>query len=452
MTLPKLCRGIFYCLFSFVGLLALIAVGWFAVAWDESQIRGAREPYLVMSGSDRMTVRWVTDEPGHGKVFYGTAPDQLTSSVSEARANYDHRATLSGLKPATRYYYRIKHNGKWLGKQAEWFYTAPNSGDEHVSRFWVLGDPGIAGPTQASVRDAALSWLLLNEREQGGYLDLVLTTGDNAYTNGTNQEFSRSFFNPYRTILKNIPVWPTFGNHDARRWAFYKLFDRPTQGELGGVASNDKSYFSFDYGQTHFIFLDSQYGDSSEDSPMLKWLISDLAYNTQPWTIVLFHHPPYTASSHNSDDYKDSKGRMSRMRSNVLPLLEAASVDLVITGHSHTYERSHLLQGHYGLSTSFHESMIVSQPQETAIGTPVYYKRPQATPSGTIYMVLGSSGEAFPSRSHPVTAYANDEPGSVVIDSEREQLQAYFINNKGQIRDHFIMRKEAASVGNVALR
>ena len=37
------------------------------------------------------------------------------------------------------------------------------------------------------------------------------------------------------------------------------------------------------------------------------------------------------------------------MRQNALPILEADGVDLVLTGHSHSYERSFLLDGHYGV-------------------------------------------------------------------------------------------------------
>ena len=44
------------------------------------------------------------------------------------------------------------------------------------------------------------------------------------------------------------------------------------------------------------------------------------------------------------------------MRQNVLPILEAHGVDLFLTGHNHSYERSYLLDGHHGPSSSFDAS------------------------------------------------------------------------------------------------
>jgi 3',5'-cyclic AMP phosphodiesterase CpdA len=67
---------------------------------------------------------------------------------------------------------------------------------------------------------------------------------------------------------------------------------------------------------------------------MLTWLQADLESTTQDWIIALWHHPPYTKGSHNSD----TETELIEMRQNVLPILEAGGVDLVLTGHSHCYE------------------------------------------------------------------------------------------------------------------
>ena len=67
------------------------------------------------------------------------------------------------------------------------------------------------------------------------------------------------------------------------------------------------------------------------------------------WIVVMLHHPPYTKGNHDSD----VKQNEIRVREKFVPLFEAAGVDLVLSGHSHSYERSRLINGHYGLSTDF---------------------------------------------------------------------------------------------------
>jgi hypothetical protein len=52
---------------------------------------------------------------------------------------------------------------------------------------------------------------------------------------------------------------------------------------------------------------------------------------------------------------------MHYMRENVLPILEKHSVDMVLSGHSHSYERSHLLHCHYGDSTTFKQEMVLGR-------------------------------------------------------------------------------------------
>ena len=82
---------------------------------------------------------------------------------------------------------------------------------------------------------------------------------------------------------------------------------------------------------------------------MMTWLNADLADTTAQWIVAFFHHPTYTKGTHDSD----REGRLVDMRQNFLPILEAGGVDLILTGHSHVYERSYFVDGHYGQSASF---------------------------------------------------------------------------------------------------
>ena len=74
---------------------------------------------------------------------------------------------------------------------------------------------------------------------------------------------------------------------------------------------------------------------------MYTWLEADLMANTQDWLIAYWHHPPYSRGSHDSD----TTHQMFQMRERFVALLEDYGVDLVLTGHSHAYERSMLIDG-----------------------------------------------------------------------------------------------------------
>ena len=434
---PKLLIGL-------VLLIAVAAVSWFTIALSESEVDGDRAPYLQMAGPDRITLRWGTATAGRGEVYYGEQLDQLQHSERETKRAKNHRVILRGLKPDSRYYYRVKQDGNWLMPQPEWFYTSPKAGATTPTRIWVIGDPGEPGQVHYRVTDVAHKWLEAHPRPGRPPLDFILTTGDNAYPNATNAQYASGFFKPFGSFLKNVTVWPAFGNHDARRWVFYRIFDRPQEGEFGGVPSHDKAYFSFDYAQTHIIILDSEHGDLSKTSPMLAWLKQDLQQTRQPWVIVDFHHPPYTAGTHNSDNPNDSAARMVKVRENVAPILDQAGVDLVLSGHSHDYERSPLIDCHYGLSSTFEPWMIKDKGVKTATGE-TQYRKPHTGLSpydGTMYLVLGSSGEGNkPNHLHPAMALNSDQPGSMFIDIQGQTLTGRYLTDRGEVVDTFSITK-----------
>jgi hypothetical protein len=125
----------------------------------------------------------------------------------------------------------------------------------------------------------------------------------------------------------------------------------------------------------------------STTGAMLTWLTRDLAANRQPWIIAFWHHPPYSKGSHNSD----TETQLIEMRTNVLPILEANGVDLVLSGHSHAYERSKLIGGHYGLSTTLAADMIKDGGSGRPETTGAYAKA--TDPYRAVYAVAGSSGQ-----------------------------------------------------------
>lgn len=428
-------------------VLLLAIVVWQAWLYvDDATYHGARAPYLQMQSADGVTIRWQSEEPVVGVVRYGKTPEVLDRQFEEPERDTEHEIRLSGLEPDTRYWYAVGSAGgiAYGGGVDHWFMTAPVPGSERPVRIWVQGDPGRALPTTLAGKEAVLDWVERHPRPGLPALDLWLTTGDNAYRYGRNSEFQRHLFEPYTDLLRNVPYWPAHGNHDSRRWAFYRIFSFPENGEAGGTPSGDEHFFSFDYGQAHFVFLDSHATDRSVNGEMLSWLKLDLAATRQPWLIAVFHHPPYSKGSHNTDDPDNSGGRMFEMRENVLPVLESAGVDLVLSGHSHVYERTYQLNCHYGPSASLEPWMIV----DMGMGNEPPYRKPAGlTPnSGTVYNVIGSS--AYADRGpmdHPAMAVAKRELGSLLLDIDGNTLEGRFITPKGEVLDHYRIVKEGAA-------
>jgi len=430
-------------------IVVAYAAGRLSVVFFGSQLTGERAPYVQMLTQDSVTVQWQTRENRMGVLKYGLQPDNLNYTLLEDAVDKVHTITAHGLKPDTRYYYSTGDISGYKDPDPEydWFHTMPKAGSKKSTRIWVIGDSGQPGEVSVAVRDAMLNWIDEHPRKDNEYLNLWLGLGDLAYRSGTNEQFQAALFDTYPNILRNQSLWPVYGNHDARRWTYFKLFTLPENGEAGGVPSGTENYYAIDYENIHLVMLDTTDSSLKPDSDMLTWLKNDLSLNTKQWLIAAFHHPPYSKGTHDSDRETDSEARMLKVRENVLPILEAAAVDVVLSGHSHMYERSYLMDCHYGDSSEFSDSNIVS----TGInGQNREYRKPEnnIAHSGAVYVVAGSSSKVDTGPlDHPVMAVSMEEAGSLVIDVDGNRLTSRFINDKGEVRDEFSIQKEDGFVG-----
>ena len=172
---------------------------------------------------------------------------------------------------------------------------------------------------------------------------------------------------------------------------------------------------------------------------MLQWLEADLASTAQDWVIAFFHHPPYS-DGHDSDMADD----LIAVREQVAPVLEAGGVDLVLNGHSHSYERSFLLNGHYGKSETLTPEMVLDPGDGREDGDGAYIKpNPGIVPnSGTVYAVAGNAGQLTGLKlEHPVMIASRFELGSMILDISANRLDARSVNDQGAINDHFTIIK-----------
>lgn len=451
------------------GLIVLLLIGLYIPArFLDVSLGGiydaARAPYLQMAGPDSIIIHWQTARPQIGVVRIGKKPNQVLNVFKESRADDEHRIKITGLQPGTRYYYSVgtRYYSIYQGEDY-WFKTSPGvdnsrlAKNKPVTRFWVTGDQGLAGDIQNQVRDAMLSWIkaqpLKTDSGKKVNPDFWLTTGDNAYRSGSNQQFQDNFFTPYASILKHTPVWPVYGNHDARRRVFFNIFSFPTRAELGGFPSATEKYYSFDYANVHVVVLDSQSSRIQKNSRMLRWLKKDLALTKLPWLIAVFHHPPYSKGTHNSDNPADSFNRMQNIRRYVLPVLEKAGVDVVLSGHSHMYERSWFMRCHYGNSDSFGIKNILDRKPQGSFGSmenrlqqiaQSYRKAASglSANAGTVYITLGSSAKLDEGElNHVAMPVSLGKAGSMIFDVVGNKLSANFITESGEIADSFTIVK-----------
>lgn len=426
----------------FCAILLLLA-GAISPLYADSLERG---PYLQMGTPESITIRWRTDVASASSVQYGndlgTFPQ---NTVTDPAITTEHEVTLSGLSPDSLYYYAVlDSSGAVLSGEdnAHFFITAPPVGMNNTTRAWIIGDSGTANANAAAVYSAFQS------RAGPDYTDLWIMLGDNAYNDGTDTEYQAAVFDMYPELLKQSPLWATLGNHDghtadsaSQSGPYYDIFTLPTNGEAGGVPSGTEAYYSFDYGQIHFICLDSYETNREPGSAMMTWLESDLQATNRKWIVAFWHHPPYTKGSHNSD----SESALIDMRENALPILESYGVDLVLSGHSHSYERSYLLDSHYGLSTTLDPAtMIVDGGNGDPDSDGGYLKNDLIKDPnlGAVYVVAGSSGKTSGgSLDHPAMFASINTLGSMLLEVTSSEMRAIFIDQNNTIRDSFSIIK-----------
>lgn len=401
-----------------------------------------RAPYLQSATEDSIVVVWRTDADPPPSVCWGPAPDRLDTLAPGRVVRYGAvdqiEVPIGGLDPSTTYWYAVGQGAcppAAPADPAHHFTTAPPRGTSVGFRFWLVGDSGTGGSAQRNVFDA------MRAEAADRPPDLFVHVGDMAYDSGTTSEFDDNFYAVYAPLLSNTPVWPAMGNHEGgssdsgtESGPYYEGYVLPTDGHAGGVPSGTEAYYAFDYANVHFIVLDSHDSPRTPTGAMVQWLEMDLAATAAEWVIAYFHHPPYTDGTH-----QDDESRQEDMRRMVLPVLEAAGVDLVLAGHSHIYERSYLLRGgyHAGLPGGGATAAIVDMGDGRPDGDGAY-----RADDGTLYVVAGHGGAGVGGTGrHPLMAVTEIANGSCLVDVEGGLLTVRNVRADGAITDEVVLVK-----------
>lgn len=264
------------------------------------------KPYVMKITPTSARVAWVSqgDVPDGGVTIVGDATvhapklTKLPDTICRM-----HSVVLEGLQPGRAYEYRVSCGGQEVHGS---FQTAP--GGPAPFTFCVIGDTQSYNP--------GLQPLLDNMARENA--ELIVHVGDITDRGDMWGEWKASFFDPGWGYLQKAVFAPAYGNHDGGRY-FPLLLDLP------------KFWYSFDYGDAHFVILDSYGGGAGGPgrAAQLKWLKDDLAANKQKWTFVALHVPMVATSSDVKWFGKDD----------FLPLLEQHGVDIVFSGHHPHYRR-----------------------------------------------------------------------------------------------------------------
>ena len=232
---------------------------------DPEEIQILRGPYLQSGTTSSMVIKWKTNKPVSSKVLYGTHSDNLNKSIEDSAVVVDHEIRINGLKEYTKYYYAVGTEDNMLIEDDPTYYfiTSAEQDLEEVVHIWAIGDLGTGDREPEKVREAYMKF------RRDHHTDVWLMLGDIAYYSGKDEEFQKGIFgDTYKYMMRNTVIWPTPGNHDMRSadsqtesGPYYDVFTVPIRGEAGGEPSSTEAYYSFNYGDIHFISMDS------EDSP-----------------------------------------------------------------------------------------------------------------------------------------------------------------------------------------
>lgn len=325
--------------------------------------------------SSSMAVMWAsTASAPNSDVFYSTSPQLsggATTHVTGVKTSYDfnypgkanysspllHSAVLTGLSPRTQYFYKVGDSASSKFSAVFNFTTMPARGDTVPFSLGVIGD---LGGTADSI--ATMEHLIANP-----HLELILLAGDLSYADCTATKWDDwgNMVQPL-TSARALHVGP--GNHEIEYiagdtgtelfLAFQSRYvmpgDKPAQrGEIvwmdpsyqgccpsAFISQYDygSSYYSFDLGMAHVVFL-NPYSPTSKDSLQFAWLLKDLSTVDRavtPWIVVVTHCPMYNSNKAHHDEHQTVL-----MLANMETLFYDHGVNIIFAGHVHAYERSH---------------------------------------------------------------------------------------------------------------
>jgi calcineurin-like phosphoesterase family protein len=241
---------------------------------------------------------------------------------------------------------------------------------------------------------------------------------------GSTAQNWRDLLSVTEPINRLAPFMPIPGNHDNTSAQAVPAVYKDSLALPG-----NEEYFSFDYGNVHFIGVHTGRANDVADSAILfrpgtpqhDWLASDLAQAASDpaitWTVVYHHYPAYA--------YGVSQALKARQY--LSPLMDQYGVDLVLNGHRHVYERMKSIRA---------EAVVQNGPSYTD------------NPPGTVYQIVGPAGGNLQGGgSTSYTAFSSARQAFGVMSVNGSQLTYQAVDDTGAVFDTWTLTKGAATPG-----
>ncbi|MBK9140506.1 MAG: metallophosphoesterase family protein [Verrucomicrobia bacterium] len=314
------------------------------------------------------------------------------STVNNPTVNR-HTVELTGLKPGTRYVYRVGTGDGRQWSEPREFTTAP-AGPASFS-FVYLGDAQNGLDTWGRLLRGAFQ-----ARPDAAF---HLLAGD-LVNRGNERDDWDEFFENAQGVFDRRPLVPVIGNHECQGGLPTMYLNQFALPRNGPPSLTPERAYSFEYGHALFVILDSNLSPASQ----APWLEETLARSGARWKFVAYHHPAYS-SAPNRDN--------QAVRDVWVPIFDRHGVDLALQGHDHAYLRTHPLRA----------------------GQPV------ADPAnGTTYIVSVSGTKMYDQVKRPETLVGFTKVSTwqvldLELEGDRLTYRAY--DAAGRLRDQFVIQK-----------
>ena len=239
----------------------------------------------------------------------------LTGFSTSGQAAYVNTIQLTGLTAGTDYEFRVGDGSTW--SELHTFRT--NAAQQDTTAFVVMGDTQMSGNPDSEEDKASIAILdALGDLVKDKQVDFGLQTGDYV-DNGTNYAMWAEMQEAFNHTFPNVDFIHTLGNHE-----YYGDFSGSTASSILQLPSKD--YYSMEYGDVYVAVINN----GADLSAACEWLKQDAAQSTCMWKVLSIHQPPY---------YTNAKGGSERFHEQIPAAAEAAGIDVVFSGHDHSYAR-----------------------------------------------------------------------------------------------------------------
>ncbi|MGV8979989.1 purple acid phosphatase family protein [Clostridium sp.] len=335
--------------------------------------------------------------------------------------------TLTGLKPGTKYLYRVGNEKDGWSEVHSLTTETTEAKSTNAFKFLVFGDSqsgNAAVPDYNQWHDTVQNAFAKNSDAK-----FFINMGD-LVEKGQDYVHWNNWFSASKGVIDTIPDMVVQGNHEtynANDWNSTKPIYYTNQFNVynNGPVGLKGQVYSYNYGGCHFVVLDSQGEEESENSTgkidvtkekamfdsEATWLKQDLAANKDSkFTMVFFHKTPY---------YNKASRANVLLKEELTPIFDKYHVDVVFNGHDHGISRTYPM---------YNDEMM------------------QSPTEGTVYYVTGRSGAKYysdlTSKVWDAKFYdPQDEPNYITVELKGSQLTINANKQDGTLIDSYVIDK-----------